>query len=297
MQKNNIIILFGAKGYIGSEFESQLKKLNIPIFCWSNSKGCTFKDLQKWSEALKFNFPEIKIAAAINAAGYVGKPNVDACEKNKNETLLGNVVWPQILTDWCIANDIPLAHISSGCIYQGHRADGKPFTEEDEPNFSFKDSKCSFYSGTKALAEKIVSKFEKSYILRLRIPFDENNNERNFISKMIRYEEILKSENSISNKHDFVRASISLILKKADYGIYNIVNSGVLSTDELVKKLKATICKGKKFKLINEKQLYERHASAIRSNCVLDNAKLLATGFKIQNVHDSLNYCLKNWKQ
>ena len=32
--------------------------------------------------------------AIINAAGYTGSPNVDACEQYKQETINGNVVFP-----------------------------------------------------------------------------------------------------------------------------------------------------------------------------------------------------------
>ena len=174
-----MIILFGSTGYIGSEFKRQLEQKQIEFKCWSDTANTTFYDLEKWyAEA---GYPIID--AVINAAGYTGKPNVDACELDKESTIHGNIVWPQILTDWCMLNDITLGHVSSGCIYSGRRLDGEPFTEEDEPNFSFVQNNCSFYSGTKAIAEKIVSKWNKNYIWRLRIPFEENNNSRNYISK------------------------------------------------------------------------------------------------------------------
>ena len=50
---------------------------------------------------------------------------------------------------------------------------------------NFKQNNCSFYSGTKALAESNISNYSKHYIWRLRIPFEENNNSRNYISKML----------------------------------------------------------------------------------------------------------------
>ena len=172
-----MIILFGSTGYIGSEFKRQLEELKLPFFCWTNSSKTTFADLEKWYDDAGYPF----IGTVINAAGYTGKPNVDACEKNKEDTLHGNVLWPQILTNWCTLNDIVLGHVSSGCIYQGRRDDGKPFTEEDAPNFTWEKNNGSFYSGTKAIGEKVVSKWNKSYVWRLRIPFEENNNSRNYI--------------------------------------------------------------------------------------------------------------------
>jgi UDP-glucose 4,6-dehydratase len=286
-----MIILFGSNGYIGSEFKKQLTELKLPVFYWPNAHKTTFQDLEKWYDEAGFPL----IGAVINAAGYTGKPNVDACELNKEDTLHGNVIWPQILTDWCALNDIPIGHVSSGCIYQGRREDGNPFTEKDEPNFTWTKNNGSFYSGTKAIGETVVSKWEKSYIWRLRIPFEENNNPRNYLTKMIKYEKLLQAENSISNKQEFVSACIQTITKKVPYGIYNVTNTGYLTTDKLVEKLKNTIAKDRQFKLIDEKELYSGIATAKRSNCVMDNSKLLSTGITMRTVDEAIDYCLNNW--
>src|SRR5262249_47665051 len=99
----------------------------------------------------------------INAAGYVGKPNVDACELARAETVQGNALLPQTVARVCSMTNPPWGHVSSGCIYSGAkvRENGavqierdlpqprlqqlfakEPekfhgFTESDEPNFSF----------------------------------------------------------------------------------------------------------------------------------------------------------------
>src|SRR5438067_1708626 len=64
------------------------------------------------------------------------------------------------------------------------------FTETDTPNFSFRDLPCSFYSGTKALAEEAIAGVGNSYIWRLRIPFDEVDGPRNYLSKVQRYSKV-----------------------------------------------------------------------------------------------------------
>ena len=287
-----MIILFGSTGYIGSEFKRQLEQKQIEFKCWNDTANTTFYDLEKWYEDA--GYPVID--AVINAAGYTGKPNVDACELAKEDTIHGNIVWPQILTDWCMLNDITLGHVSSGCIYSGRRVDGEPFTEEDVPNFSFVQNNCSFYSGTKAIAEKIVSKWSKNYIWRLRIPFEENNNSRNYISKMLKYDKLLQAENSISNKQEFVSACIQTFTNKVPFGIYNVTNTGYITTDSLIEKLMRTIAKDKNFTLIDEEQLYKNYAKTPRSNCVMSNSKLLETGIKMKTVDESIDYCLNNWK-
>ena len=287
-----MIILFGSTGYIGCEFKRQLEQKQIEFKCWSDTANTTFYDLEKWY--MEAGYPIVDVV--INAAGYTGKPNVDACELAKEDTIHGNIVWPQILTDWCMLNDITLGHVSSGCIYSGRRLDGEPFTEEDEPNFSFKQNNCSFYSGTKAIAEKIVSKWNKNYIWRLRIPFEEYNNPRNYISKMLKYDKLLQAENSISNKQEFVSACIQTFVNKVPFGIYNVTNTGYITTDFLVEKLKVTIAKDRNFTLIDEETLYKNYAKTPRSNCVMSNSKLLETGITMKTVEESIDYCLNNWK-
>jgi UDP-glucose 4,6-dehydratase len=283
-----MILLFGSSGYIGKEFKKQLSQRRIAFIGWEGARQTSFDQLQT---LLKFN----KISHVINAAGYTGKPNVDACELNKSETFYGNVLWPQILVHFCQLNDIVLGHVSSGCIYSGKRSDDSGFTEEDEPNFSFKQNNCSFYSGTKALAETSISTYKKNYIWRLRIPFEEKDNSRNYISKMLKYPKLLQAENSISNKQEFVSACIDCIEKSVPFGIYNVVNTGSITTDQLVDKLKNTIAKDKSFHLISDKELYANYARTPRSNCVMDNSKLLKTGIKMKSVDESLDYCLNNW--
>ena len=95
-----MIILFGSTGYIGSEFKRQLEQKNIEFKCWPNAAKTTFHDLEKWYENAGYPI----IDAAINASGYTGKPNVDACETNKDICIHANIIFPQILTDWCVLN-------------------------------------------------------------------------------------------------------------------------------------------------------------------------------------------------
>lgn len=286
-----MIILFGATGYIGSEFKKQLAELKLPVFIWPNAKKTTFKDLELWYEEAGYPL----IGAVINAAGYTGKPNVDSCEIHKADTIHGNIVWPQILTDWCILNDIPLGHVSSGCIYEGRRSDGKPFTEEDVPNFSFDYNNSSFYSGTKVIAENIVKKHEKHYIWRLRIPFEEYDNSRNYISKILKYEKLLDAENTVSNKQEFVSACIQTIQKEVPYGTYNVANGGYITTKSVVEKLKSTIAKDKTFTFVEEDEFYKNIVKTPRSNCVMSNEKLLSTGIKMRTADEALDYCINNW--
>ncbi len=159
---------------------------------------------------------------------------MDACEIARADTLQGNTLLPQTIAHACAAAGIPWGHVSSGCIFAGAKireagrvrvekdltqpalkalVAGKSdailgFTENDAPNFCFRDPPCSFYSGTKALAEEAIRGVGRSYIWRLRIPFDEEDNARNYLSKVQRYPKVYDNVNSISHRADFARACL-----------------------------------------------------------------------------------------
>jgi len=270
-------------------------------------------------EFLRANTPSF----VINAAGFTGKPNVDACELDKAGTLAGNTLLPQTIAHACMAAGIPWGHVSSGCIYSGAKiseqgkvrvekslsppelhalAENKSpailgFTETDTPNFSFRDQPCSFYSGTKALGEEAITGIGQSYIWRLRIPFDEFDNKRNYLSKVQRYAKAYENVNSVSHRADYVSACLDLWERRAPFGVYNVTNPGYVTTRHVVGLIEKYLKPARKFEFWqNDEEFYKVAAKTPRSNCVMDASKLLAAGVKIRGVEEALEHALKNWK-
>lgn len=288
-----MILLLGSSGYIGQEFHKQLFKKELSV------RNCSIPTKELTYKQLKLLHGTLGLTTIINCAGYTGKPNVDACETDKHNTIYGNVSVPDMLSIFCNDHNITFGHVSSGCIYTGRNNDDSPFTEIDRPNFSFEHNNCSFYSGTKALAEDLIRRNgDNHYIWRLRIPFEENHNPRNYLSKMLNYKKLLDAENSISNKEDFVRACIECVIKKVPCGTYNVTNTGYVTTKQVVEKIKNTIGKDRKFEFFdNDDDFYKTAAKTPRSNCVMSNKKLLDTGIKMRDVNEALDYCLNNWNK
>lgn len=279
------ILLLGSNGYVGKEFIVQLIELKIP-FMTLNRGECKLSFLRKF---LKNN----KITTIINAAGYTGRPNVDSCEIYKNDTIEGNILLPQILKGVCEEFNILLGHVSSGCIYNGYE---KIFNELDEPNFTFKNNQYSFYSGTKAIAEEIIKELDKHYIWRLRIPFENINNDRNYITKLLNYKKLLNMKNSLSNKQEFVSACIQSIINRIPYGIYNVTNTGYIETKTITDLLSDILVKNRKFEFFNDINEFNKNVITQRSNCILDNSKLLSTGIHMSKIEDSIINCLYKWR-
>jgi len=108
-----MILLLGASGYIGEAFARELQRRQKPFLSLARAQ-VDYSRFDVLLEFLKTKQPEF----VINAAGYTGKPNVDACELDPAGTLAGNVLLPHTLAHACAVAGIPWGQVSSGCIYR-----------------------------------------------------------------------------------------------------------------------------------------------------------------------------------
>jgi dTDP-4-dehydrorhamnose reductase len=292
MQKPEKIILVGGSGYVGTAYQAYFNAHNIPFITLSHSSlNLCDKD------AVLHTFKELKPNFVLNAAGYTGKPNVDAAELEKTRCLLANTILPGVLHEVCSHLKIPWGHISSGCIYTGAHPDGSGFLEEDTPNFTFRQNNCSFYSGTKAIAEEIINNGSHCYIWRLRIPFNEVDGPRNYLSKVMRYSKLLEARNSISQLDEFVRATWLCWERHIPYGVYNVVNPGSVTTSEVVAKIRQRNLVDKNFEFFKDEAEFMRVAAKVpRANCVMDCNKLLKAGIPMTEIHEAIDWALDHWR-
>lgn len=104
-------------------------------------------------EAVIAELERVKPTHVLNAAGSTGRPNVDWCEDNKEETVRNNVIGTLNLADCCFLKGIHITVFATGCIYtydDKHPIGGAGYLETDKANFA-----GSFYSETKAHVEEV----------------------------------------------------------------------------------------------------------------------------------------------
>lgn len=305
-----MIVLVGSTGYVGSAFSELLKTKNVE-FTTLSGREIANGSKKQFSDALK----ELNAKFLVNCAGYTGKPNVDACEYDKANCLDGNAVLPGLIREVCSDLSIKWGHVSSGCIFGGERPGGGGWLEDDAPNFSFRKPPCSFYSGTKALGEEVLGYQETprgegewpawshddspdGYVWRLRIPFNQIDNPRNYLSKLQTYASLLQATNSLSQLEDFVTACFECYEKDVPLGIYNVTNPGAVSTERVVDLIKKTGVNNKDFKFFeDEADFMSKAAKAPRSNCILDDNKLKNAGVVMRPVEEALEWSLNNWQK
>jgi 3,5-epimerase/4-reductase len=278
------ILIFG-KGYVAQHFLSYYGKqaevdggdsVEVKI---SDSRVGDYSDL--FLELEREN-PDV----VINCAGKTGRPNVDWCEDNKQETLFGNVTVPLLLAQACAEAGAYFVHVGSGCVYSGYN-EGEGFYEDDAPNFF-----GSFYSRTKAWSESMLSEFPVLQ-LRLRMPLDGKPGPRNFITKITKYEKVISIPNSISVLEDFLKASSELIEKRAT-GIYNMTNPGTITHSEILDMYKELVDPSFEYTVFSEEEM-NKVIKAGRSNCGLSSKKLEGEGIFMRPVHEAVRATLEEY--
>lgn len=313
-----MILLLGATGYVGEAFQQQAARLNLPLRSLSRSE-VDYTSFRQLRDFLAKEKPEF----VVNCAGYTGKPNVDACEQDWAGTLQGNALFAQTLAQATEVTGIPCGHVSSGCIYAGgwvqengewkvvadlntphyrdlaknHPERFRGFSEDDEPNFTFRNLPCSFYSGTKALGEEVMAEFEHLFIWRLRIPFDHIDNPRNYLTKVQKYPKVYDNLNSLSQRQDFARACLETWVNRVPFGTYNVTNPGFVSTRQVIGMIEDILKPEQVFEFWDsDEEFYRVAAKTPRSNCLMDTSKLAATGITLEPVTEALERALTHWQ-
>src|SRR6056300_777097 len=97
-------LMLGKNGYIAEAITKELQSRNLTHITLSR------KDVDYTNKSqldlfllnnLNRNLLEGEKIIIINCAGYIGKPNVDACELAKADCIEGNVLLPAMLSQLC----------------------------------------------------------------------------------------------------------------------------------------------------------------------------------------------------
>jgi dTDP-4-dehydrorhamnose reductase len=286
----NIILL--GKGYVGTHLYNSLKQntnFHVSSICRAEVDYFDTIALKKYiRENIFLNHNTHDDYIIINCSGFTGRPNVDQCESNKELCFKLNTKLPVKLSYFCKKNNYWLLNVSSGCIYTGYE---KEFTEEDQPNFGIYNPESSFYSKCKHLAEELCN-LDSTTFLRIRMPFCGYSSDRNFINKILKYDNLISYSNSLTCIEDFavfVEQFIKNKYYKSHTGIYNVVNKGSANAKDVVLLLSKYNHINKNWKFVEIKDL---NLKANRSNCILSDEKITSMNLKLPNVIESLERCI-----
>lgn len=266
------VLIFG-EGYIAGKFKEVL------------SATTTKEDI---TDLVKVNkvISEVQPDVIINCAGKTGRPNIDWCEEHREETWRSNVLGPQVLAHACLEQKVFLAHIGTGCVYNGDN-NGKGYSENDFPNYF-----GSYYSRTKIASEQSLALLHVLQ-MRIRLPVDSIPSPKNLITKITSYTRVTFVPNSITVMDDFIPAALKLINCRAT-GTYNIVNPGVITNQEILEMYKDIVDPQFTYQLFSSEE--SRELLSKRSNCVLSTQKIQLLGIQLPEIHEAIRNTLIKYK-
>jgi dTDP-4-dehydrorhamnose reductase len=221
------LILLGSSGYIGSALLKEIDARSIPCGALHRQQI----DYTDEKEFRKYIAAADKPTHVINAACFIPtNGRVDDCRNFPRETWESNVHFPAMLARVCNDLGIMLCHIGTGCLY-----DEDHYYTEDELPTRWKHDYAGLYVNTKWYGEVLVQKLcPNSFVWRIRLPFDEFDHPRNFLTKIQQHAQIWDHSNNLTHRGDFARAAIDMIEKGFEPGVYHMTNPVGIRTKEVV---------------------------------------------------------------
>lgn len=210
------LLILGHTGYIGSWVKKAF-----------NNYITTDIRLDKVGEFIRFAKPKYVICAA----GISGRPTIDWCEQNKDETLYVNLTCQLNLIKVCKEVGSHLTIFGSGSIYKNKGI----YSVEEKPDYF-----DLFYSYTRIMLEDIIKRVYPEDVLYLRVmyPISNDNNPKCFLSKLKnRLQSIHDIEICVTYLPFMILETLKELLKIKKTGIVNFVNEGKISIPNLLNEL------------------------------------------------------------
>ena len=83
------------------------------------------------------------------------------------------------------------------------------------------------------MVEQMLAIYKNTLVLRVRMPISDDLSPRNFITKIMKYDNVVNIPNSMTVLYELLPASLVMAEKKLT-GIYNFCNPGVISHNEML---------------------------------------------------------------
>jgi dTDP-4-dehydrorhamnose reductase len=291
------VLIYGSKGWIGSQFTKLLKSNNV-IYCEGKARADNSDDVI--SELLKTS-PTHVIAFIGRTHGKIGEKiytTIDYLEEpNKlQDNVRDNLFSPLVLAFLCQKLNLHFTYLGTGCIFKydeehlfGQEVNG--FTEDSLPNFF-----GSSYSTVKGFTDQLMKFFDNSVLnLRIRMPITAEYNTRNFITKITTYEKICSIPNSMTVIPELLPKVLDM-MKNNVTGTINLTNPGLISHNEILEMYSEIVDTNFVWKNFSEKE-QRKILTSDRSNNYLDTQKLQQMYPDVKNIKESVRDVLNLYKQ
>jgi len=276
------LLIFGSRGWIGRQFCEYLDNNNI-LYIESDSRADNEKDVEK----------EINEYKPTNIVSFIGRTyggtfnTIDYLEQPGKlvDNIRDNLYAPMILSILCERYNIHYTYMGTGCIFEYCGDDDKK-CEDDVPNFF-----GSSYSIVKGYTDRLQHMYSDNTLnLRIRMPIVNYEHDRNFITKITKYEYVCSVANSMTVLSDMYPV-IADMIKKNVTGTFNLCNKGAITHNEILELYKKHVDNNFTWKNFSVEEQNKVLLSK-RSNIELSTEKLYELYPNIPDIRTSIEKCM-----
>lgn len=277
------ILFFGSKGWIGQQFGYYLNKNGITYI----STDIRADDEKAVEEEIKLYSPThiISFIGRTHGGGYNTIDYLELSGKLK-DNIRDNLYSPLVLSILCERHNIHYTYLGTGCIFSSDDPTTTSIDDDALPNFF-----GSSYSIVKGFTDRLQHLYSKNTLnLRIRMPIVNYEHNRNFLSKIFKYEKICSMPNSMTVLEDMFPVIMDMMLKNTT-GTFNLVNKGVITHNEILEMYKEHQEPTFTWKNFS---VEEQNAILLskRSNTQLSNDKLYSLYPDIPDIKTSVEKCV-----
>lgn len=273
------IVVVGARGQLAAAVVHACRERH-EVLAWDRA-ALDITDGPAVASAIREARPDV----IVNGAAYNA---VDAAETHPVEALTLNAMAVRNLARAAADSGATLVHYGSDFVFDGRAS--RPYVEDDPAN------PRSAYAASKLLGEWFATDAPRAYVLRVESLFGVAPGAGPAKGSVASVVHALRAgtvatvfeDRTVSPTYviDGARATLALVERDADPGVYHCVNSGQCTWHELA--LEAARILGVEPRL-NVVRFADVHLPAARPQyCALSNTKLAAAGFAMPTWQDAL---------
>jgi UDP-glucose 4,6-dehydratase len=295
--KRDRVVLMWGLGWIGGLFKPILEAKGFTVVA-ATSRADNKAAVEAEIAAVK----PTHVVSMIGRTHGPGFTTIDYLEQpgKLKENLNDNLYAPLVLAGAAKAAGCHMLYLGTGCIFE-YDADRKislsplnegagsiGFTESSLPNFF-----GSGYSTVKGYTDRLMAELygDSALNVRIRMPISSQDNPRNFISKIIQYQNICSIQNSMTVLDDILPVLADCMVR-GDVGTLNAVNPGTLDHRAILTMYKELQNKEHTWNEISNAELVGGFVKGARSNNYLETKRLEGLSPDVPSLADSVRRIL-----
>ena len=283
------ILVYGAKGWIGEQFVGLLEKEGVEHVVGKKLLG---DDPDESVEEEILSMSPTHIVSFIDRTHGPGMDNLEGGPDKVAINVCDNLYGPLLLAELCRKFDIHFTYIGSGCIFkydEEHHVGGKPFTEEDKPNF-FGNS----YSVIKGYTDRLMHHYKNVLNVRMRLPVSADTSPHDLITKLTYYKKLLNIPNSVTVLPELLPVLLKL-MKDRHTGTINLVNPGCVEYTQVLETCKQVVDSSIEYEVIDDgdESEFARKLRSSRSNCHLSTDLLCQLAPEVSEAKEAVTNIIK----